>query len=59
MDWIFYYLSALQTLHVCLSGSPNRRKQPERYTTYRLIFFENIKHIKKLYGKMLENELTQ
>jgi hypothetical protein len=28
-----HILSALQTLRVCLSGRPKRRKQPERYVT--------------------------
>jgi hypothetical protein len=28
-----HILSALQTLRVCLSGPPKRRKQPERYAT--------------------------
>jgi hypothetical protein len=29
-----HILSALQTLRVCLSGPPKRRKQPERYVQY-------------------------
>jgi hypothetical protein len=40
-----HILSALQTLRVCLSGPPKRRKQPERYVQY------TPKIIMKLYKK--------
>jgi hypothetical protein len=33
-------------LRICLSGPPNRRKQPERYAQYALKLVEKIKFIK-------------
>jgi hypothetical protein len=53
-------LSALQTLRVCLSGPPNRRKQPERYAPLAIILkgetpMSSINFIKgQLHGKLGE-----